>query len=512
LRLYTRSWLTSKDQLQAIGEARQGRFDIEIKYNGEQLGLPYQALQGGYGSYSYEDYLDLPAPYRIIWQVRANGTHRFWVWADTEFIRRTVQTFRMGNARGFTLEPPIAYFTPRAAAYYKKPEDAGVYQYVWQKDWMWYLTWGRLAYNPDLPVETLQAAYREHYGPSGPAIYAAMQASGPIVPLALAYRFQGPDHRDHSPETETGALSYRKSKGTGSLTPLTFGENTPMDHRSYVGIDEFVRRRIDGKADGRIGPDVVAADFAEDADNTRATVNRVEEPTGRAGEEWRLLKVDLLSASHLADYYADRIWGVMRLDYALRTGTEEEYDKAVDDLARSRQDWKTLADTADSVYAPLLNKLRGQVDYQWSSQLEPLETLDKTVPDLWAARKPQAPAGPLTFPPLYHGAGVMDIHDKLPRAGAVTITGQVSRPRTTKALVVWSKPLPSEAKWTSQIVPFADDGRWSVDLPITPQGLLYSVEVQDMDGSAMNFPDVRTGTPYIAITPAEMQAGVALTH
>ena len=107
LRLYTRSWKTTKDQLEPIAAIARAGFDIEIKYNGEHLGLPYQAMQGSkFGSYSYQDYLDVPADYQIIWQVRANGTHRFWAWEDTEFIRRTVRTFSLGNARGFTLEYP----------------------------------------------------------------------------------------------------------------------------------------------------------------------------------------------------------------------------------------------------------------------------------------------------------------------------------------------------------------------------------------------------------------------
>ena len=79
LRLYTRSWQTTKDQLEPIAQVARAGFDIEIKYNGEQLGLPYQAMQGSnFGSYSYQGYLNVPADYQIIWQVRANGTHRFW--------------------------------------------------------------------------------------------------------------------------------------------------------------------------------------------------------------------------------------------------------------------------------------------------------------------------------------------------------------------------------------------------------------------------------------------------
>src|SRR5207302_4897009 len=111
--------------------------------------------------------------------------------------------------RGFSLEPQIAYFPYDAASYYAKDEDKKVYKYIWEKYWMWYLAWGRLSYNPELPEETLIAAYEKRFGPAGKDIYKAMQDSGWIVPLIMAYRDQGPDHRDFSPETETGLGSGR---------------------------------------------------------------------------------------------------------------------------------------------------------------------------------------------------------------------------------------------------------------------------------------------------------------
>src|ERR1039458_7550596 len=233
LRLYTRSWQTTKDQLEPIAQVARAGFDIEIKYNGEQLGLPYQAMQGSnFGSYSYQGYLDVPADYQIIWQVRANGTHRFWAWENTGFIRRTVRTFTLGNARGFTLEPPTAYFSTDPADYYRSTEDKTVYRYMWQKYWMWYYAWGRLSFNPELPEENLVHAYEAHYGSAGRKVYETVQHASEIVPLVYAYRFVGPDQRDFSPETETGNALGKRKKNVSAL--LQFMDNHPMDERSFV--------------------------------------------------------------------------------------------------------------------------------------------------------------------------------------------------------------------------------------------------------------------------------------
>lgn len=361
VRLYTRSWLTTQRQLAAIGAARDGDLDIEIKYNGEQLGLPYQAIGRGGKSYSYQGYIKPDAPYHIIWQVRANGTHRFWAWAGADFVRRAVHSFTFGRARGFTLEPYIAYFPTDAAAYYRSPADQQVYRSIWQKYWMWDLLWGRLFYNPDLPEATLTAACERHYGPQGKAIYAAMQSASLIVPLVCAYRYQGPDQRDWSPETETGCLAKRAARiGAGHFDALTYGMHPPMGPAAFAGIRDWVKRRLAGQPDGRVGPTWAARLLTEAASATRAAVDQVGAVEGHAGDEWRLLKTDLLCAAALGDYHAARLLAVTHLLYAISAGSAPDYHQALNYLAQSRDQWKTLAEIAEPVFAPLDHPLRHQ--------------------------------------------------------------------------------------------------------------------------------------------------------
>jgi hypothetical protein len=245
VRLYTRSWKTTPAELDTMAAALPAGLDVEIKYNGEQLGLPYQAIQGPANShYSYGDFLQPGRHYDAIWQVRANGTHRFWTWADTDFIRRAARTFTFGGAKGFSLEPETAYFDLQAASAYRAREDQKVYRYAWQRNWPWYLAWGRLTYNPDLPAETFVATYAKHFGAAAPEVYAAVQASGGIVPAVLAYRFTGPDQRNMSPETQTAAFDTTKH---AAITPLSFAENSPMDPRSFIGIADFAKEKSRGE-------------------------------------------------------------------------------------------------------------------------------------------------------------------------------------------------------------------------------------------------------------------------
>jgi hypothetical protein len=535
IRLYTRSWQTTQDALEAIGQASHGSFDIEIKYNGEQLGLPYQAIGKGGRSYSYQGYVKAGTPYRVIWQVRANGTHRFWAWADTGFIRRAVRSFSFGRARGFSLEPHIAYFDAAAAPYYRSPKDQSVYRYIWQKYWMWYFLWGRLSYDPQLPEATLIAAFQRRFGAPGKAIYQAMQASGPIVPLVCAYRYQGPDQRDWSPETETGCFAHQVRgwnhmglgsrarligvEGRGSFDALSYDAHPPMDPSAFAGIQDFVEGRMKELPEGRVGPAWVARLLTDAARATRAVVAQAGNVGGRAGEEWRLLKTDLLCACDLGEYHAARILGVTHLLYATRTGSGGDYEAAVQYLAQSRDHWKALAERADAVYMPRDNPLRRERQYRWSLPLPLLERLDATAPLLWSQREPDPSAKPLRLTPADEGEDpgirvtevqhVLRSGDSGPSASA-EISCQVSAQAGIERVVLWHRELPSESTWEQQPMFPGAGSEATATIPVTPAGLLYFVEVQDRQGQARRFPPVLEAPGYWVIDPWEVRSAAAL--
>lgn len=508
VRLYTRNWRTTPEALNTIAAAVGGALDVEIKYNGEHLGLPYQAMQGpAHSRYSYEDFLTSQAQYQPLWQVRANGTHRFWTWAQTEFIRRAVRSFRFGGARGFSLEPQFAYFNTNAATYYRAKTEQGVYRYVWEKNWPWYFAWGRLSYNPDLATETLVAAFSRRFGPAGKAVYEALQASGDIVPMALAYRFTGPDQRNMSPETQTSAFDPVKHE---AITPLSFALNTPMDSRSFVGIDGFVENKIAGRVDGRVDPPRMAQLFSRAAVRTRELVSSVRGLSGRQAAEWNLLKVDLLSASWLGEYYGERVIGTMHLDYALKTGSTPDYDAAIEHLTKSRLAWKRLAETADSVYAPINDPLIGQSDFTWGSQNEPIRKLDSTIPSLWSKCHVEPSAKPLSSLEGEQSGEwavqVTDVAHVIQAGGSVAISCRVLPPIEDMQLILWTKDLPSQSKWVSRMMTSGVDGRFSATIPKPSEGMLYLIELRDSTGRALQFPPVLQTTPYWTITAAELSA------
>ncbi len=501
LRLYTRSWRATPAEMDKVSEAVDGALDVEIKFNGEHLGLPYQGILGpAHNRYGYGDFLWGNAQYRVIWQVRANGTHRFWTWAQTDFIRRTIRSCKLGGAEGFSMEPPTAYFTNNASDYYRDTEDQSVYRYIWEKHWPWYFAWGRLAYNPDLPAEIVVARYTARLGTQGAVIYQALQESGKIVPLVMSYRFVGPDQRNTSPETQTGAFDPEKAE---PIDALTYARNTPMDSRSFVGVDAFVGEKMAGTPDGRIAPPHVANLLARAAREARQHVARIREFTGRASDEWRLMRADILGASYLGEYHAARISGTMYLDYALRQNSEADYNRSLEYLSLSRLAWGQLSQVCDSTYKPLDDPLLGQSAYTWDSQIRPLRNLDSTVVSMWAARAAHPPGTPLALTARDSGAS-LDVE-----VGEVTQTTKENGTREfscspipderVKKVTLWLKGAPSAARWAPFNMNRGLNGVYTVEVPHVERGSLGLLEITNTENDAAQFPDVLQATPYWVI-------------
>jgi hypothetical protein len=187
--IYLRTWIADPQKVRELAASSKNHIYIEPKYNGEHLGLPYQAALGGreYApSGSYENYSDKPQNFSIIWQIRAHGTHRVFHWGSPEFARRTVRSCKFGDGVGFSMEPMEAYM-PGADYLHNNPNtDHRFYKWMVERQWIWHLIWGRTAYDPDVPDQVFVEAFSQHFGAqAGPLVFQAVAESSKIVPSCI---------------------------------------------------------------------------------------------------------------------------------------------------------------------------------------------------------------------------------------------------------------------------------------------------------------------------------------
>jgi hypothetical protein len=296
-----------------------------------------------------------------------------------------------------------------------------------------------------------------------------------------------------SPETQTSTFDPVKSE---AVTPLSFALNTPMDSRSFAGIDEFVRQKKEGHTDGRIGPVEIARIFLQASAEAREAISGIQNQSA----DWRILKTDILAASALGEYYAARILGTMHLDYALQTGSRPDYDLALRYLDQSRSAWAQLAQVSDATYAPLENPLVGQRKFTWHSQIDPLAKLDAAIPAMWKAHGEDPAAKSLK---LTARDGDSDIGITAPPItaarqpnGSMAITSQPSPVERVAKVTLWKKGLPSDDEWTSTPMKRQPDGSFTGSAMPTGGGLLCLIEVTDQEGLTTQLPSSLKATPY----------------
>ncbi|MSR46192.1 MAG: hypothetical protein EXS13_03860 [Planctomycetes bacterium] len=537
--LLTRSWVTRKEMVVPLARAASD-FTVEIKYDGEQWAAPYPFSGGrvaNWHSYSFEDYLSdstthdarsgtgAPAPkrlwpghvtadgerwpdepYKIVWQVRANGTHRIFPFHEPDWVRRSIEPMRLGTASGFTIEPINAYF-PATPTYYLVDAAARPCDWIHQRDELYLFEWGRLGYDPTTPDARFEQKLAERFGASAKPLDAAWRAASRVVPLALLSHCFGPDHRDHAPELEWGGSTRDWIEGEG------------LDTHAFLPIREEIALRATGGRDGRIGALRVAEEQEAlartiDAQLALLTPAKVAAPDGstlRLAE----LRGALAQLSSLARYHAGRqrsAWWSALANAAPGTPGARQHASAAMDQALAA--WTELSESESAKrYAPFTDRLRMHTHtFHWRDELpkvqkeaEQLRALSEASPLLRGAKPHAEPAG---APPNAELALTSS-------ADGEAIVARVAARGLDHAWLL-HKPLPSST-FFHRVAMSREGAHFVARLPRLPCGHLLAAEVAIGD-TQWRIPDALTQTPWLVVpsktgaTPLFFSTGEALAH
>lgn len=402
INIYTRSWQANPERLRSLAARCAGKFFIEIKYNGEHLGLPYHVLgdrTAGLKSYSYQNYTDLPRDYEIIWQVRANGTHRVFKWSDPQFIRRCARSFAYCGGAGFTIEPMTAYY-PHTDAMHWPGRGHRYYQWMHERDWFWHMLWGRLSYNPDTPDEVWKKAFQRRFGAKAGLLgLEGFTWSSRVVPTIYATHCLGPDHRNMAPELETG----------GSLAD--FAKVSPLDDSAIQSPAEYAGNLLAGRASGKASPLEIAKALEkagrrgrELLESALASAEDVKSPQSRM--EMECLVEDARALEQLAFYYACKLRAATEMELATRSGEAGRLEAARSHTDEAHRHWEKLAEVGKRHYQPLLDTLRMHTTtFTWEEEgkrhlPEDYAALEKAAAATAAAMVPQEEAPLLRHVPV----------------------------------------------------------------------------------------------------------------
>src|SRR5579871_544404 len=536
--LITRTWVTTKPQVLALARTSKD-FTAEIKYNGEQWGAPYIVVGGrmaNWGSYSYEDYLSDSGPgraaklwpgnptdeggrwpsepYKIVWQVRANGTHRIFPFYNPDWTRRSIKCMKMGTVSGYTVEGEDAYF-PKSPLYYLANPADQYCDFIHQRDELYWMCWGRLGYDPNTPDSTFDAEVSRWFGDQGPRIAEAWKAASTIVPLAYMAHALGPDHRDHAPELEAG-------DGGGD-----FDEVQPLD--------PFVCSPNNQPwTDGRLSPAAVADRLQQAAGQVGRNLPDESAVPAESRPRLAALRAALTMEVDLARYYAARLGAESRRGWLEGAG-QPASALSLETVASIREWWANLCYSPEADYfRPFTDRLRMHTNsYHWRLQIGRLPAIASAGPAIPVAdargyevermldRLP-APAAELKW-----SAAGERVEVTLPREVERTAPqAQAGQPgatpgnfsRTIRSARLLYKPLPSSTFFHSTPMSASGAG-WAASLDRPKCGLAIAAELDMGDGSRWRLPSFAAGqTPYLVVparsgpTPMIYNSDEALSH
>jgi len=500
--MYTRTWGARKPAILEIGKQFPGRFFIEIKYNGEQFGPPYIVAGGrmkGWRDYSYQEYYSYPNNYKIIYQLRANGTHRVFPWGNPEMAARANVGSLLGGAVGLCIEPIDAYY-PKYDFRHAGHSQNRWYAWQYQRDWFFYQVWGRTGYDPTLGKrdDIWVNMFAKRFGKAGSDLYNAMKWASKVIPDAYTSYSFGPDHRNHAPELEWGDNVKAFSKGQ------------PFDKQNIISPQEYAASLANVRPDPRASWFGMASYLAEEAVKTRQYLAQARGKIAKPTAEYKDLTTELTALSLLGDYYshkfrAGNLYAVMQayMDPALESRIRPE-------LAAAKQAWDALARIGDTHYKPFVDTLRMRTeDFTWTKEAEKFAA-DTAVLEAEAAAIRESPKmGTAPRVRTYDLPGpkiascfesIQTAPDKSTKTLAVRVA-VTNGPTSPAKVFLKTKAFPSDAEdWIE--TPMTREGDVYVGrAAIQPEGLMWCVTALGPDGGGAMWPDFRKETPYRCVLP-----------
>jgi hypothetical protein len=336
-----RGWAVTGDLIPAV-EDMHLPLRVSTKYWGEHMGRPYQPAET-FANYSYLDFLKKPRAYEFYWELWGLGSNRFLLWGNPDYVRRAVSTFRLGDASGFEIDPPLAQkgfgnapgawdvFTPAH-------RDWMFWKWDFERYWLFYKLWGRLSYNPAESDDVWLTELNHRFGAAAPDVLAAYRNASGIINEIVATHLADPNMYI-SPEINPGGiLDY-------------YRDTLPGDWRFVASIPESVQARIQHSSSAKQTPQETAANLNALADRTEQAIARAQQHMRSASVEWPSTKADFRVLTLLARYHAYRQTGVYQTTYFDATGDRSALNAAQRDLAAAVHVWEQLVALSDSLYS-----------------------------------------------------------------------------------------------------------------------------------------------------------------
>jgi hypothetical protein len=299
-------------------------------------------VHGGklYGAY----FSPVPTDYKIIWTAR-NEDFFCLRWGVPDFVRKHINTNAHDYVGGYLIGSET--YIP-AKDYFTKSGSKVNWKYAFERQWLFYKTWGRLLYNPATPNEIFQAEFTRRYGKDASALFEASSLAGQ-TPLRLASSFDFT--WDFSLYSEGFMALNREAKRVEYISVDWQIRQPPIDP-DYVSVLEYVNTVASGGTfdKSKITPPVLASLLESDCNKT---LNLVKNFKTANNPSLHQEVADVKIWANLGLYFAEKLKGAVSLQTYRTNGGEENKQKAVKHLENALRYW----DVVVNITRPLYNEM-----------------------------------------------------------------------------------------------------------------------------------------------------------
>ncbi len=323
---------------------------VEVKFNwshGHSATSLYLTHDSNSGARDDGYWNPLPSNYRIEWMIR-NEDFFILRWGQPDFIRAHIRNNVKPFVNGYFVGSE-GYIPAMDYSHLEGPHKS--WKYAFEKQWLFYMTWGHLMYDPTTPNEVFESAFDTRFGTKigKTMIDASTRASN--MPLRLASYYKAT--WDYTLYSE-GFLSPSPSSGLNDKVSSFISVDELIDHPTldprYVSIKDFVANgnRSTVATDGKIGPLELADSLEIDSKEVLRAVLQLR--TAAPSSVLTCELDDLETWAWLSAYFADKLRAGVSLQ-SFRTGADAAgRAKAVELLRKCKTYWQRVSEITGRHY------------------------------------------------------------------------------------------------------------------------------------------------------------------
>ena len=341
-----------------------GPFDFSFKYAGAHMyGMTNPPL--------IKPLLpDLSPKLRTWLTVRDDDIYSF-RWADPQYARGFIRAMPGPDKLAGFYMGPDGYNWGREAM---DLEPESPHQLVMQKQWLSFMLWGRLSYDPALPDEFFEKTVAARFPEvSAKDLLTAWTAASQVLPEITRFIWE-PNDFQWLPEACSSHPSYK-----GFYTVKDFINGNGMPESGDLNIRQWRDHLLKKQTMDGLTPLQVAARLRDEAQTALRGLDTLRPRAGK-NKELRQTLGDIVAQARLGQYYAAKIEGAAELALFDATSDNSHQAAAVNHLESALNSWRAYATAYTNQYKqPLLYNRVGVVDIP--------KFADKAAADIELARQ-----------------------------------------------------------------------------------------------------------------------------